>query len=167
MTLRIAVLPGSYDPVTNGHLDIITRAAPLFDVLYVAVLDNPRKQPLFSADERVEMLSEATAHLPSVRCASFRGLVVDYADRVGARVIIRGVRTLADYEYELSMAAMNRQLRPHVETLFMPSAPDHAQVSSSLVKEVAVFGGDVSRWVPQLVRARLLRRLHKKEGVGE
>lgn len=163
--MRIALCPGSYDPVTLGHLDIVRRAAPLFDVLYVAVLDNPSKRPLFTVEERVEMLVEATASWPSVRCASFSGLVVDYAAHVGAQVIVRGVRTQADYEYELSMAAMNRDLRPEVETLFMPTAPAFAQVSSSLVKEVALFGGDVSRWVPQNVQDRLARRLHKKEGV--
>lgn len=163
--MHIALCPGSYDPVTSGHLDIIRRAAPLFDVLYVAVLDNPRKQPLFSVKERVQMLREATSDLSSVRCDSFQGLVVDYADHLGARVIVRGVRTQADYEYELPMASMNRELRPHIETLFMPTAPRYAQVSSSLVKEVAAFGGDVSRWVPDAVQARLLERIHKKDGV--
>lgn len=164
--MRIAVCPGSYDPVTLGHLDIVRRASALFDSLYVAVLDNPRKQPLFSVEERVEMLQQATADLPNVVCESFRGLVVDYAARLGARVIVRGVRNYADYEYELPMAAMNRQLRPCIETLFMPTAPEFAQVSSSLVKEVAFFGGDIARWVPQGVEARLLARLREKEGVG-
>lgn len=163
--MHIAVCPGSYDPVTSGHLDIIRRAAPLFEVLYVAVLDNPNKRPLFSVEERVAMLQAATADLPSVRCQSFAGLVVDYAERVGARIIVRGLRTPADYEYELPMAAMNRQLRPGVETLFMPTAPAFAQVSSSLVKEVAAFGGDISGWVPGAVRERLYERLQEKDGV--
>lgn len=164
--MRIAICPGSYDPVTLGHLDIIQRAAGLFDTLYAAVLDNSSKQPLFSVDERVEMLREATAHLPNVTCEAFRGLVVDYAQRRGARVIVRGVRSQADFEYELPMAAMNRQMRPDVETLFMPTAPTFAQVSSSLVKEVARFGGDVEPWVPDGVKHRLLTRLVEKEGVG-
>lgn len=157
--MRIAVCPGSYDPVTLGHLDIVRRAAPLFDTLYVAVLDNPRKRPLFTVEERVEMLRDVTADLPTVMCESFSGLVVDYADRRGANVIVRGVRSQADYEYELPMAAMNRELRPHVETLFMPTAPMYAQVSSSLVKEVAAFGGNVGGWLPDVVRKRLLTRL--------
>lgn len=137
----------------------------MFDVLYVAILDNPRKQPLFTVEERLEMLREATADLPTVRCEAFSGLVVDYAARIGARIIVRGVRTQADYEYELPMAAMNRELRPEVETLFMPTAPVYAQVSSSLVKEVAAFGGDVTPWVTEEVRRRLLRRVFKKDGV--
>lgn len=157
--MRIAVCPGSYDPVTFGHLDIVRRAAPLFDTLYVAVLDNPRKRPLFTVEERVEMLRDVTADLPTVMCESFSGLVVDYADRRGANVIVRGVRSQADYEYELPMAAMNRELRPDVETLFMPTAPMYAQVSSSLVKEVAAFGGNVEGWLPDVVRKRLLARL--------
>lgn len=157
--MHIAVCPGSYDPVTLGHLDIVRRAAALFDVLYVAVLDNPSKRPLFTVEERVDMLREATADLPTVRCESFAGLVVDYADSRDAGVIVRGVRGSADLEYELPMAAMNRELRPGIETLFMPTAPVYAQISSSLVKEVAAFGGSVDGWVSAAVRDRLLTRL--------
>lgn len=162
--MRIGICPGSFDPITLGHLDIVTRAARLFDVLYVAVLDNPRKRPLFTVEERVRLLKEATASLPSVRCESFSGLVVDYAARKKAHAIVRGVRSQSDYEYELQMASMNKQLAPEVETLFLPTAPEYAQVSSSLVKEVATFGGPVDQWVPPHVRDRLYAKLHGKEG---
>lgn len=162
--MRIGICPGSFDPVTLGHLDIVTRAAGLFDVLYVAVLDNPSKRPLFTTEERVEMLERVTAHLASVRCETFSGLVVDYATRRSAQAIIRGVRSQSDYEYELQMASMNKQLVPTVETLFLPTAPEYAQVSSSLVKEVAAFGGRVDQWLPAYVSERLYAKLHGKEG---
>lgn len=162
--MRIAVCPGSFDPVTRGHLDIVTRAARLFDVLYVAVLENARKQPLFSAQERVAMLQEATALLPNVRCETFSGLVVAYARSRGAHVIVRGVRSPSDCEYELQMAGMNRELDPGVETLFLPAAPGYAHVRSSLIKEVALLGGPVEAWVPDNVARRLRERLGKKDG---
>ncbi|MBO8142225.1 MAG: pantetheine-phosphate adenylyltransferase [Firmicutes bacterium] len=162
--MRIAVCPGSFDPVTNGHLDVVERASRLFDLLYVAVLDNSRKRALFTAEERVEMLREATAALDNVRCETFQGLVVDYAVQRGATVIVRGVRGHSDVEYELNMAAMNRELNPGVETLFLPSSPRYALVSSSLVKEVATFGGRIEQWVPAHVQQRLLSRLRASGG---
>jgi len=164
--MRIAVCPGSFDPVTLGHLDIVERAARLFDLLYVAVLDNTRKQALFTAAERVEMLREATAHLPNVRCETFSGLVVDYAKSRGAAVIVRGVRSPSDCEYELQMAGMNRALAPGIETLLLPTSPAYAHVRSSLVKEVAVLGGPVDAWVPENVSQRLRERLQAKGGAG-
>lgn len=162
--MRIGICPGSFDPITLGHLDIIRRAAGLFDLLYVAVLDNPSKRPLFTVQERVELLKEATADLASVRCESFSGLVVDYAAGRNAVAIVRGVRNQSDYEYELQMASMNKQLAPRIETLFLPTAPQYAQVSSSLVKEVASFGGRVDQWVPDHVCRRLYAKLRGKEG---
>ncbi|OUN01548.1 MAG: pantetheine-phosphate adenylyltransferase [Firmicutes bacterium ZCTH02-B6] len=164
--MRIAVCPGSFDPVTRGHVDIVERAARLFDLLYVAVLDNTRKQALFPAEERVAMLREATAHLPNVCCESFTGLVVDYAQSRGADVIIRGVRSPSDCEYELQMAGMNRELAPGIETLLLPTSPAYAHVRSSLVKEVAVLGGSVDAWVPENVSRRLRERLQAKGGAG-
>ncbi|HEY8416964.1 MAG TPA: pantetheine-phosphate adenylyltransferase [Limnochordales bacterium] len=164
--MRIAVCPGSFDPVTRGHLDIVERAARLFDLLYVAVLDNARKQPLFSAQERVEMLAEATASLPNVRCETFTGLVVEYARSRGATVIVRGVRSPSDCEYEVQMAGMNRQLDPGIETLLLPTAPAYAHVRSSLVKEVAALGGPIEQWVPENVSRRLKARFQEKGGAG-
>ena len=162
--MRIGICPGSFDPITLGHLDIIRRAARLFDVLYVAVLDNPSKRPLFTVEERRELLEEATADLPSVRCESFSGLLVDYAADKNATAIVRGVRSPADCEYELQMATMNRQLSPGLETLLLPTAPEYAHIRSSLVKEVALFGGSVDQWVPGHVGRRLYAKLRAKEG---
>lgn len=162
--MRVAVCPGSFDPITLGHLDIIARAAPLFDRLYVAVLENTSKRPLFTVEERLELLREATAHLPTVVCESFTGLVVEYAARRQARVIVRGVRSALDFDYEVQMASMNKQLAPDVETLLIPTAPQYAQVSSTLVKEVAAFGGRVDQWVPAAVGERLYAKLRGREG---
>lgn len=165
--MRIAICPGSFDPVTKGHLDVVERTARLFDRVYVAVLANAAKKPLFSVAERVELLQQATAHLHNVRSESYTGLVVDYATARGASVIVRGVRGNLDVDYEWQMAAMNRELNGTVETLFMPTAPQYAQVSSSLVKEVAAFGGDVGKWVPESVAVRLLSKLQPKEGAED
>lgn len=162
--MRVAVCPGSFDPITLGHLDIIARAAPLFDRLYVAVLENTSKRPLFTVEERLELLREATAHLPTVVCESFTGLVVEYAARRQARVIVRGVRSALDFDYEVQMASMNKQLAPDVETLLIPTVPQYAQVSSTLVKEVAAFGGRVDQWVPAAVGERLYAKLRGREG---
>lgn len=162
--MRIAICPGTFDPVTFGHLDLIARAAPLFDRLYVAVLENTSKRPLFTVEERLELLREATAHLPTVVCEAFSGLVVEYAARKQAHVIVRGVRSALDFEYEVQMAFMNKQLAPDLETLFIPTSPQYAQVSSTLVKEVAAFGGPVDQWVPAAVGERLYAKLRGKEG---
>ncbi|WP_224391694.1 pantetheine-phosphate adenylyltransferase [Pseudonocardia sp. ICBG1293] len=156
--VRRAVCPGSYDPPTVGHLDVITRAAALFAEVYVAILVNPRKEGLFAVEERVEMLTGITADLPGVRVESFRGLVVDYCRERGAQAMVKGLRGATDYDYELPMAHMNRHLSG-VETLFLPGAPDQVYVSSSLVKEVARGGGDVTAFLPPSVHARLRERL--------
>jgi pantetheine-phosphate adenylyltransferase len=153
-----ALCPGTFDPVTNGHLDVIERAARRFDHLIVGVLDNPAKEPLFSAEERVQMLKEATAALPNVEVDSFSGLLVDYAGRKGADLVVKGLRAVTDFEFEIQMAQMNHRLAG-VETLFMTTDPRWSFLSSSLVREVVRFGGDVSGLVPPFVVDRLAERL--------
>jgi pantetheine-phosphate adenylyltransferase len=152
-----ALCPGTYDPVTNGHLDIVRRAAGRFDRVVMAVIENPAKEPLFPVAERVEMLREAVADLDNVEVDSFTGLLVDYARSKGAGVIVKGLRAVSDFDYELQMAQMNRHLA-EVETFFVPTSAKWSYLSSSLVKEVARFGGDVSGLVPEHV----LRRLKEK-----
>jgi pantetheine-phosphate adenylyltransferase len=151
------VCPGSFDPVTNGHVDVIARAAALYDELVVAVLVNPGKAGLFAVDERMELLREAVADLPNVVVDSFSGLLVDYCLSHDIPVVVKGLRAVGDFEYELQMAQMNRELAG-VETLFVPTAPQVGHLSSSLVKQIATFGGDVSRLVPKGVLDRLLTK---------
>ncbi|WP_324717684.1 pantetheine-phosphate adenylyltransferase [Carboxydochorda subterranea] len=164
--MSVAVYPGSFDPVTFGHLDIITRAAALFDTLYVAVLQNPSKQPLFSVEERLAMLQEACRPLSNVRCETFSGLVVDYARSRHAIAIVRGLRAVSDFEYEFVMATMNRNLESRIDTVFIVTSSEYAFISSSLIKEVARFGGDVGRWVPPGVAERLRSRFSAGDGAG-
>jgi len=153
-----ALCPGTFDPVTNGHLDIIGRTSQRFDEVVVGVLENPSKQPLFSLEERVALLGEALRDLPNVRVGSFHGLLVDHAREHGADVIVKGLRAVSDYEYEIQMAQMNVRIGG-VETLLMPTNPKWSFLSSSLVKEVARFGGDVEGLVPDHVRKALLERV--------
>ncbi|SFO81031.1 Phosphopantetheine adenylyltransferase [Amycolatopsis arida] len=156
--MRRAVCPGSYDPATNGHVDIIERASRLFDEVVVAVLINKSKKGLFSIEERMEMLRRVTANLPNVRVDSWHGLLVEYCREHGISAIAKGLRAVSDFDYELQMAQMNQQLSG-VETLFMSTNPEYSFLSSSLVKEVATYGGDVSHLVPALVHERLTARL--------
>lgn len=152
----VAIYPGSFDPVTNGHLDLIERASELFGRLVVAILLNPEKDgPFFPVPERVEMLKEVVGHLPNVEVDTFKGLLVDYARRKDARVIVRGIRAVSDYEYELQMALMNRQLAPNLETVFMLPAQTYSYLSSRLVREVASLGGSIKELVPPVVEARI------------
>ena len=152
----VASYPGSFDPVTNGHLDLIERASKLFERLVVAILLNPEKDgPFFPVPERVEMLKEVVGHLPNVEVDTFKGLLVDYARRKDARVIVRGIRAVSDYEYELQMALMNRQLAPDLETVFMLPAQAYSYLSSRLVREVASLGGSIKELVPPMVEARI------------
>ena len=156
MTQRVtAIYPGTFDPITNGHLDLIERGSKIFDNLIVAVLRNVEKDPLFSVDERVEMLRETTRHCPNVSVDAFGGLLVDFAVRCQARVILRGIRAVSDYENELQMALMNRKLDSNIETVFMMSAAAYTYLSSRLVKEVCQLGGDVKGLVPPVVEERL------------
>ena len=155
--IRRAVCPGSFDPVTNGHLDIIGRAAQLYDEVTVAVFVNQAKSSLFSVDERRELLEEVTAQYGNVRIDSFHGLVVDYCRANGIAVIVKGLRAVSDFDYELQMAQMNRGLAG-IDTLFMPTNPEYSFLASSLVKEIAKWGGDVSSLVPPNVLKRLIDR---------
>jgi pantetheine-phosphate adenylyltransferase len=157
--MRIAVYPGSFDPLTNGHLDIIRRSARLFDRLLVSVLENEGKAPLFSVAERKELIGRCTREIPGVEVHSFSGLLVDFMSTVGANVSVRGIRAVSDYEYELQMALMNRELNAQAETIFMLPAVEYTYVSSRLVKEVFRLGGDVGRLVPPAVLESLKARL--------
>jgi pantetheine-phosphate adenylyltransferase len=156
--MRRAVCPGSFDPITNGHLDIIERASRLFDEVVVVVGVNNSKNRLFEPDERLDMIREATAGLPNVSVDVFRGLLVDFCRAHGIQVIVKGLRAVSDFDYELQMGQMNRSLA-EVDTLFMPADPHYSFLSSSLVKEVATYGGDVSGLVPEPVLRRLRERL--------
>lgn len=151
----IAIYPGSFDPLTNGHLDLIDRGSRIFGELRVAILRNPDKNPLFTVEERREMLQQATAPYSNVHIDTFEGLLVEYAERVNARIILRGIRAVSDYEYELQMALMNRKLSPHIETVFMMPAEAYSYVSSRLVKEIVRLGGSVHGLIPDLVEKRL------------
>jgi pantetheine-phosphate adenylyltransferase len=157
----IAIYPGSFDPITNGHLDVIERGARLFGRLIVSILRNEAKAPLFSVEERMEMLAEVTAPWKNIELDSFDGLLADYALRRGARVILRGIRALSDYEYELQMALMNRRLQPGVETVFLLAGEQFSFISSRLVKEVIGLGGNIAGLVPPVVERRLVDRLKK------
>ena len=156
-----AIYPGSFDPPTRGHLDLILRSSRLFDKLVVAIVRNDSKQPLFSMDERVAMLQECTAGMENVEVDRFQGLLVDYAERRNARVLIRGIRAVSDYEYELQMTSMNRQLRPHIETVFLMANEQYSFISSRLVKEVFRLGADVSGLVPLNVESRLKLKIDR------
>ena len=159
--MRRAVCPGSFDPVTLGHLDVISRAAGLFDEVVVAVLINKKKQGLFSVEERIAMLEETTADLPNVRADSFHGLLVDYCRAHDIKAIVKGLRAVTDFDYELQMAQMNQRLSG-VDTLFMSTNPEFSFLSSSLVKEVATYGGDVAHLLPPTVHRQLLDRLAER-----
>lgn len=146
--MRKAVYPGSFDPVTIGHLDIVERASQLFDEVTVAILTNPAKRPLLTLEVRLRLIQEATAHLRNVQVDSFSGLLVDYAKRIGAHAVVRGIRGAQDFDVEVNMAHMNRQLDEEVTTVFLAAKPEYSYISSSLVKDIAWHGGDITRFVP-------------------
>ena len=156
---RRAVYPGSFDPVTNGHVDLIQRSAALFDKVVVAVLSNREKTPLFTVEERVEMMEEAVKDLKNVSVTAFGGLLVDFVEKTSASVIVRGIRAISDYEYELQMAMMNRRLSTKIETVFMMPAVAYSYLSSRLVKEIAQLGGSISGLVPPVVERHLKKKL--------
>jgi len=154
-----AIYPGTFDPITNGHVDLLTRAARMFDRVVVAVAENPSKKPVFSLQERISFVEQAIADFPSVSVVGFSGLLVDFAQQERATVIIRGLRAVSDFEYEVQLAGMNRRLNSNVETVFISAAQEYAFVSSSLVREIALLGGDVGDFVPPCVKAALRGRI--------
>lgn len=158
-----AVYPGSFDPPTNGHLDIITRASKLTKTLIVAVLNNPSKKPMFSTKEKVEMLKELTKHMPNVKVESFSGLLVDFCNQQNCKIIIRGLRAMTDFEYEFQIALTNKTMDKDIETLFMPTDTQNLWLSSSVVKEIAILGGKFEDMVPQIVKQKLTQKVEKGE----
>lgn len=160
---RVAVCPGSFDPITYGHLDIITRAAKVFDELYVVVLNNSSKKPLFSVEERIELIDQVTKNLPNVKVDSFQGLLVDYAESVNADAIIRGLRAVSDFEYEMQITSMNRVLNDKIETFFIMTNNQYSFLSSSIVKEVAKYDGNISELVPHEVEQALLKKFNENQ----
>jgi pantetheine-phosphate adenylyltransferase len=155
---KIAVYPGSFDPITNGHIDLIRRAQGIFDDLIVAVAINPRKKTLFTPEERVELIREALGE-PQLRVDTFSGLMVQYLERVGAKVVIRGLRAISDFDYEFQIAITNRNLKPDMDTLFLMASEPYIYLSSRMVKEILYFGGDVSSMVPASVLARMQEKM--------
>lgn len=163
MIMIRAVYPGSFDPVTNGHLDIIQRAASIFDSVVVTVMENPRKQPMFTLQERLEMLQATTEGMANVQVDCYRGLLIDYVEQKEAQVIIKGLRAISDFEFEFQMALINRKLNGNVETMFMMTSSRYSYLSSSIVKEVAGYGGNVEGLVPECVYQKIIER-HKEGG---
>lgn len=158
-----AICPGSFDPVTNGHINIIERSARLFDEVLVLVSTNSSKKPAFSMEERVELLRKSTAHFPNVRVEKLEGLLADYAYRAGADTLIKGLRAVTDFEYEFQLALINKKLNPHLETLFMTTDPQYMYLSSSMVREVGAYGGDISEFVPPEILEEVQARLAQKQ----
>ncbi|MBQ4093575.1 MAG: pantetheine-phosphate adenylyltransferase [Oscillospiraceae bacterium] len=159
--MRIAVCPGSFDPITKGHLDIIKRASLLFDKVIVVVLQNPAKVTTFTADERVDFIRRVTADIPNVEADSFNGLLVDYMDSVGAIAIVKGLRAVSDFEYEFQMSLTNRRLNPAIDTVFLNTAQEYLYLSSSMVKQIAAFGGEIRDFIPEPIFEDINTRLQK------
>lgn len=160
--MRRAIYPGSFDPVTYGHLDIINRSSKIVDELIIGVLKNKAKMPLFSVEERVKMLEDVTKDLPNVRVVPFDGLLVEFAKEMDAQIVIRGLRAVTDFEYELQMSQTNHKLEPQVETMFLTTSLEYSYLSSTIVREVAAFGGDISRFVPEAVINRIKEKMSRK-----
>src|SRR5438552_12682714 len=156
--MRTAIYPGSFDPLTNGHLDVAQRATKLFDRVIVAVAKSESKHPLFSLEERVDMVARALRHLPSIEVESFEGLLIEYVERRGAQAVVRGLRAVSDFEFEFQLALMNRKLNEGIETIFMMPKDTYTFLSSRIVKEIAQLGGDVSAFVPAHVQAALVEK---------
>ena len=156
--MKRALTPGTFDPITSGHLDVIARASQLVDEVVVAVADSQKKGPLFTLEERVELVRQATAHLSNVRVEPFKGLLVDFAKELDATVVVKGLRAITDFEYEFQMTAMNYQLSPQLETLFIMSPPQYMYLSSSIVREISKMGGDIQQFVPPCVYEALKKK---------
>lgn len=156
--MKRALTPGTFDPITSGHLDVIARASQLVDEVVIAVADSQKKGPLFTLEERVELVRQATAHLSNVRVEPFKGLLVDFAKELDATVVVKGLRAITDFEYEFQMTAMNYQLSPQLETLFIMSPPQYMYLSSSIVREISKMGGDIQQFVPPCVYEALKRK---------
>jgi pantetheine-phosphate adenylyltransferase len=165
--MTTAVYPGSFDPLTFGHLDILDRAAGIFDRVVIAVIENPSKKPLFTTDERVAMIRASIGEMARVEVNTFNGLTIDFARQAGARVIVRGLRAVSDFESEFQMALMNRRLEPDVTTVFIPTSLRHLFLSSSLIKELTAFGGDIAEFVPPSVIEPLKQRLGTRESSND
>lgn len=159
---RVAVCPGSFDPITYGHLDIIKRGASVFDKVYICVLNNASKNPLFSVEERVELIKKVTEDMPNVSVDSYRGLLIEYARKMDAQVILRGLRAVSDFEYEMQITSMNRKLNDEIETFFMMTNNQYSFLSSSIVKEAAKYNGNVTGLVPEIVESALLEKFGTK-----
>ncbi len=162
--LGTCVYPGSFDPVTNGHLDIIERSAKMFDHLTVAVLNNFQKKPLFTLEEKLGFLRKSVAHLENVEVDSFKGLLVDYAAHKNARVVIRGLRAVSDFEHEFAMAAMNARIAKDIETIFMMTNTEYSFLSSSMIKDLAVNGGEIKGLVPEVIEKDIIRIINERRG---
>jgi pantetheine-phosphate adenylyltransferase len=160
-TQRTAVYPGTFDPITNGHTDLVTRAARVFPKVIVAIAESPHKKPLFSLDERIELARNEMANLGNVEVVGFRNLLVEFVQQLGANIIVRGLRAVSDFEYEFQLASMNRHIAPNVETMFLTPDEDYSFISSSLVKEIARLDGDVSEFVCEQVQTAMRRRFEE------
>ena len=165
--MKVAICPGSFDPITLGHLDIVQRAAAMFDKVIVAVLVNPGKNPSFTAGERLDMIRRAVSDIPNVEVECFDGLLAEYARLCGAHTIVKGLRAVTDFEYEFQMAQINRKLNPEIDTVFLTSSSQHMYLSSSMVKSIAQFGGDISDFVPACICREISERLSRRQDTKE
>ena len=165
--MTTAVYPGSFDPVTYGHLDIIRRAAKMFDCLIIAVLNNSAKSPLFTADERVRMIREITADIPNLRIENFDGLTIEFCHKMGAQFMVRGLRAVTDFEYELQIAQTNRVIAPDIDTVFLTTNLKYSYLSSSIVKEIASYDGDIHSFIDPLVEKEIRRKIRERQNRNE